>query len=115
MKAALRLLTYLYHTHDRCITYGNTGDNELYISGWSDSDHAGDLDDRTSRTGWMGGPISWRSILQTCIALCTAEAEYIAASDAAKEARSLLKLAQEIIDINTTCIPIHIDNHAAEG
>ena len=24
MKAALRLLTYLYHTHDKCITYGNT-------------------------------------------------------------------------------------------
>ena len=119
MKAALRLLTYLYHTHDKCITYGNTDDNELYISGWSDSDHAGDLDDRTSRTGWIykcnGGPISWRSILQTCIALCTAEAEYVAASDAAKEARSLLKLAQEMIDINTTCIPIHIDNHAAES
>ena len=39
--------------------------------------------------------------MQTCVALCTAEAEYLAASDAAKEARSLLKLAKEMIDINT--------------
>ena len=119
MKAAIRLLTYLYHTHDRCIVYGGNNEEDLYISGWTDSDHAGDLDERKSHTGWLykcnKGPISWRSIMQSCVALCTAEAEYLAASDAAKEARSLLKLAKEMIDINTKCINIHIDNHAAEA
>ena len=48
------------------------------------------------------GPISWRSFQQGCVALCTAEAEYMAISDAAKEARSLIKLAKEMIDNNTT-------------
>ena len=61
------------------------------------------------------GPISWRSIQQGCVALCTAEAEYLAViiSDAAKEATNLLKLAREVIDTNITCININVDNKAA--
>ena len=120
MKQAKRMLTWLYHTRHWSITYGNKHnkyDNNLYIDGWSDSDHAGDIDNRKSHTGWLFmcyfGPISWRSFQQGCVALCTAEAEYLAVSDAAKEARSLLKLAQEMINTNVTCININVDNKAA--
>jgi hypothetical protein len=121
MKQALRMLTYLYHTRDRSITYGNINgnhDNNCSIEGWSDSDHAGDIDTRYSHTGWLfmcyWGPISWRSFQQGCVALCTAEAEYMAISDAAKEARSLIKLAKEMIDNNTTLININGDNKASQ-
>ena len=98
MKHAKRLLTYLYLTHDRGIVYGREGSKWLEILGWSDSDYGGDLDTRKSQTGWVftlnGGAISWRSVLQSCVALSTPEAEYMALSDAGKEARSLLKLAK---------------------
>ena len=42
------------------------------------------------------------------------EAEYMALSDAGKEARSLLKLAKNIIDNKTSCIRIAEDNKACE-
>ncbi|KAH9696084.1 hypothetical protein KPL71_023037 [Citrus sinensis] len=58
--------------------------------GYCDSDFAGDLDKRRLPTGYVftfgGGPISWRSILQSTIALSTTEAEYMAATEAVKEA-----------------------------
>ena len=60
------------------------------------ADFATDLDSRKSTTGWVfmynGGAISWRSHQQSNTALSTSEAEYMALSDAAKEARSLLKI-----------------------
>ena len=118
MKHAKRLLTYLYLTHDRGIVYGREGSKWLEILAWSDSDYGGDLDTRKSQTGWVftlnGGAISWRSVLQSCVALSTPEAEYMAVSDAGKEGRSLLKLAKNIIDNKTSCIRIAEDNKACE-
>ena len=56
MKAARKLLTYLYHTHDRGITYGLAQD--LTCVGWSDSDYAGDLDTR-KKSNWLGVYVEW--------------------------------------------------------
>ncbi|KAH9793297.1 hypothetical protein KPL71_004477 [Citrus sinensis] len=57
--------------------------------GYCDSDFTGDLDKRRSTTDYVfplgGGPVSWRSILQSTIALSTTEAEYMAATEAVKE------------------------------
>ena len=54
-----------------------------------DSDYAGDLDKRRSTTGYLfimaGGPVCWRSTLQSTIALSTTEAEYMAVTEAFKE------------------------------
>ena len=58
--------------------------------GYTDSDFAGDLDDRKSTSGYVfmlaGGAITWRARKQPLVAFSTVEAEYIGASDAAKEA-----------------------------
>ncbi|CAI7806219.1 unnamed protein product [Closterium sp. NIES-53] len=67
-----------------------------------DADHAGDSDNRRSRTGYIYrlepiGPISWQSSKQELIALSSAEAEYIALCSATLYLRELLeeaKLAQ---------------------
>jgi len=60
------------------------------ITGFSDADWEGDLDDRHSTTGNVfllaGGAISWLSKKQTVVALSTSEAKYVALSLAAQEA-----------------------------
>eukprot|EP00253_Pinus_taeda_P026692 PITA_26692 len=60
----------------------------------------GDLDKKRSTTGYVftlaGGAISWMSKLQETVALSTTEAEYIATSDASKEAIWLKGLLDEI-------------------
>ena len=54
-----------------------------------DSDYAGDPDSRKSVSGYViylcGVPISWRSRAQKTVTLSSAEAEWIALSEVAKE------------------------------
>ena len=76
--------------HGLCFSGGAAAVIEL--TGFSDADFAGDLDNRRSTTGWAflvnGTAVSWRSKRQTCVALSTTEAEYISASSATQEAVS---------------------------
>ena len=72
---------------DRQLCYGR---GELSIQGYVDSDYAGCVDTRSTTTGWIytfvGAAISWRSKLQDCTSVSTTEAEYVATSEACKEA-----------------------------
>ncbi|KAG8500107.1 hypothetical protein CXB51_003710 [Gossypium anomalum] len=79
------------------------------VIGYVGSDYAGDLDKRRSTTGYVftlaGGPISWKSTLQSTVALSTTEAEYMTITEAVKEAiwlQSMVKtlgLVQEHINV----------------
>ncbi|KAI5674225.1 hypothetical protein M9H77_14589 [Catharanthus roseus] len=87
--AALKwLLRYLNGTLDWGLHYHNWSDFELIR--FVDSDFAGDKDGRRSTTSYFftlaGNCISWKSQLQPVVALSTTEAEYIAATEAIKEA-----------------------------
>ena len=117
MTQAKRCLVYLYTNKDQGIIYGRKkhgiiGHNIIY--GYADADFATDVDSRKSTTGWLfmynGGVISWRSQQQSVTALSTSEAEYMALSDAAKEARSLLKLNVSLDNDSTNNIKIYEDN-----
>ena len=81
------ILKYLRKTKDMMLVFGN---GELLVQGYTDSDFMSDIDDRKSTSGSLfvcnGGAVSWKSSKQTVIADSTMEAEYIAASEAAKEA-----------------------------
>ena len=64
------------------------------------------MNDRKSTSGYLfqmcGGAISWRSIKQPCVALSTAEAEYIALSSAVQEALWLKQLLMDMkVDTKT--------------
>ena len=82
--AVKRILRYLKGTRNFGLLYTN-GNVDEFI-GYSDSDWAGDLDDRKSTSGYVfmmsGAPISWRSKKQTSVA---PEAEYIALSSATQK------------------------------
>ncbi|KAF3616691.1 Ubiquitin carboxyl-terminal hydrolase 20 [Capsicum annuum] len=66
------------------------GRNRDGVIGYIDSGFAGDHDKRRSLTGYIftigGCAISWKATLQTTIALSTTEAEYMAITEAFKEA-----------------------------
>ena len=68
--------------------------------GYSDADWGGDLDDRKSTSGYVfqisGGAVSWSSKKQTCVALSTAEAEYVALASATQEAMWMRRLSAEL-------------------
>jgi hypothetical protein len=77
------------------------------ITGYTDSDWAGDLDDRKSTSGYFfklaGAAVTWSSRKQSLIAQSTTEAEYIGCSEAAREAvwlRHLLRDLQAEYPIN---------------
>uniref|UniRef100_A0A3Q7HN83 Reverse transcriptase Ty1/copia-type domain-containing protein n=1 Tax=Solanum lycopersicum TaxID=4081 RepID=A0A3Q7HN83_SOLLC len=74
-------------TSDVGLIYG--GDTQCLVTGYSDSDYAGDVDTRRSMTGYVftlgGSVVSWKATLQPTVTLSTTEAEYMALTEAAKE------------------------------
>jgi hypothetical protein len=110
-----RIMRYLKGSAELGITYRH-GHNPGVLSAYSDADYAGDTVTRRSTSGivcqYMGGSISWSSQKQRSVALSTTEAEYIAASEAAKDIIWLARLLGEITVLNA--IPLlHIDNLSA--
>jgi hypothetical protein len=73
------------------------------IETYTDADWAGDLDTRKSTTGYIikidGNTISWTSRRQPSITLSTAEAEYMAITDATKEVLWTRQLVKEILNV----------------
>ncbi|KAJ9548881.1 hypothetical protein OSB04_021424 [Centaurea solstitialis] len=87
--AVKNILKYLRRTKEMFLVFGGSED-EISVIGYSDASFQTDRDDFRSQSGYVftlnGGAISWKSSKQDTIADSTTEAEYIAASDAAKEA-----------------------------
>jgi hypothetical protein len=78
-----------------------------------DAYYVGDLDDRRSTTGYVftltGGPICWKSMIQSTVAMPTIEAEYMAVAEAAKEALWLTGLVKEL-GIQQGGVSLHCDS-----
>ncbi|KAJ9523654.1 hypothetical protein QJQ45_019923 [Haematococcus lacustris] len=110
--AACSVLCYLKGTPDQGLLFGGVSG----LQGFSDADYAGDKDTARSTTGYIftlnGGAISWSSRLQPTVAMSTAEAEYMAASSAAKEALWLRKLMRDL-QLDASCVHLGCDNQAA--
>jgi hypothetical protein len=111
--AARQVLRYVKGSTGFGITFGG-GDRGL--KGYCDADYAGDLDTRRSTTGYVfmlhGGAISWSSRLQPTVAVSTAEAEYMSAASAVKEALWLRKLL-DMFGMDVTPVHMFCDNQAA--
>ncbi|KAG8501668.1 hypothetical protein CXB51_004714 [Gossypium anomalum] len=98
-KAVQWILRYLRGTTNVCLQFGRTEDG---VIGYVDTDFTGDLDRRRSLTGYIftigGCAISWKATLQTTVALSTTEAEYMAITEACKEAIWLKGLFSELYE-----------------
>ncbi|XP_027337749.1 BURP domain-containing protein 5-like [Abrus precatorius] len=92
-----RILRYIKGTSNVALCFEGS---EFIVKGYVDSDFAGDLDKRKSTTGYVftlaGGAVSWLSKLHTVVALSTTEVEYMAATEACKEAIWIQRLLEEL-------------------
>ena len=113
--AVKRVMRYLRGTTRLGIYQSSECSNE--VIGYSDVDWAGDINDRKSTSGYIfklnGGAVSWRSKKQSCVALSTAEAEYIALSAAAQESLWLNQLISELTTSENRQITILEENQSA--
>ena len=115
--AVKRIMRYLNGTRDMGLLYDGTGSKTTSCVGYSDADWAGDLDDRKSTSGYVfqisNAAVSWRSKKQPCVALSTAEAEYMALASATQEAVWLRQLLSDLKNKPTGPTLILEDNQAA--
>ncbi|KAJ9556290.1 hypothetical protein OSB04_010904 [Centaurea solstitialis] len=116
--AVKNILKYLRRTKEMFLVFGGSED-EISVTGYSDASFQTDRDDYRSQSGYVftlnGGAISWKSSKQDTIADSTTEAEYIAASDAAKEAVWLRNFITDLRVVASISRPVDIycDNSGA--
>jgi hypothetical protein len=114
--AVKHLLMYIAGTLDHGCAYSR-GKGTLELTGYSDSDHAGDIDDRKSTTGvifFLGGsPVSWQSQKQRVVAISSCEAEYMAATTAACQGIWLARLLGEMLNEKPVKPKLLVDNKSA--
>jgi hypothetical protein len=114
MVAVKRIFRYLVHTPNYGLWYPKG--SCFTLCGYTDSDWAGDKDDRKSTSGacqFLGRSlVCWSSKKQNCISLSTAEAEYVAAASGCTQ---LLWMRQTLKDYGVICdkVPLLCDNESA--
>ncbi|WJX52062.1 hypothetical protein P8452_38206 [Trifolium repens] len=106
-----RILKYVNGTSDYGIMYSHCKKSTLY--GYCDADWAGSADDRKSTSGgyfFLGtNLISWFSKKQNCVALSTAEAEYIAAGSSCSQLVWMKQMLKEY-DVEQNALTLYCDN-----
>ncbi|GJT63110.1 putative RNA-directed DNA polymerase [Tanacetum coccineum] len=117
--AVKNILKYLRNTKDTFLVYGGNPEAELQVKCYCDAGFETDRDDTKSQTGYVfvlnGGAVVWKSSKQSTTAQHATEAEYIAASEAAKEAVWIRKFIDElgVVPSNDYPIKMNCDNSAA--
>jgi Reverse transcriptase (RNA-dependent DNA polymerase) len=115
LKAAMHILRYLKGTRNLCLVYKRQP-STVNMVGYSDADWGSDENDRISYTGYAfavhGGLASWSSHKQTTVANSTMQSEYMALSEASREA---VARAQFFEELNIASMPVVLlsDNEAA--
>lgn len=112
MVAVKRILRYLRGTSGLGIGYKKR-EGIRKIVAYSDSDYAGDLDDRRSTSGYVfmmgSGAVSWSSKKQAMVTLSTTQVEFISAAACACQAIWMQRVLKHL-SRNQTCCVIFCDN-----
>ncbi|KAL4590248.1 hypothetical protein LXL04_003174 [Taraxacum kok-saghyz] len=94
-------------------------EEDLNVKCYTDASFQTDRDDCKSQSGFVfimnGGAISWKSSKQEVVAQSTAESEYVAASEAAKEAAWMKKFIEDLGVVRSIQDPLEVfcDNEGA--
>jgi hypothetical protein len=84
------------------------------LIGYTDSDYAGDQDDRKSTSGYVfmlsSGAVSWSSKKQPVVTLSTTEAEFIAAASSVCQSVWLRRILQQLNHEPRKSTTIYCDN-----
>jgi hypothetical protein len=111
------ILRYLAGSSSLGLFYPKGGAEEPVLVGHSDSDLAGDIDERKSTTGlifFLGkSPVGWQSAKQRIVAVSSCEAEYVAAATASCQLVWMGRLLSEITGKVITTPRLKIDNKSA--
>lgn len=109
------ILRYVKTTVAYGLLYTQSDNQSSHLLGYVDADYAADCDKRRSLTGYVfpyfGNLVSWRTFLQSVVALSTTESEYIAATDAIKEAIWLRELTNELVS-NDSIVVVYCDSQS---
>ncbi|KAL0411366.1 UNVERIFIED_CONTAM: hypothetical protein Slati_3726300 [Sesamum latifolium] len=114
--AVKSILEYLKRTKDMFLIYGG---GELILEGYNDASFQSDDDDAKSQSSFVfkfnGGVVVWKSSKQDTTVDSTTEAEYIATSEAAKEAVWMKNYIEELGVVPSIADPVVIfcDNNGA--
>lgn len=116
LNAVKRILRYVKGTLNFGLVYSKGGGNNI-VTGFSDSDLAGHLDDRRSTGGMVfylnESLITWVSQKQRCVALSSCEAEFMAATATACQGIWLRNLLNQITGECIGPVILYIDNKSA--
>ena len=112
-EAIKQIYRYLSGTKSFTLTFGGV---EKGLKGYTNADGASQ-EHRHAISGYAylldGGAVSWASRKQELVTLSTAEAEYVAATHAAKEGLWLRQLIGEVFRPLAHQIPLHLDSQSA--
>ncbi|KAI3524132.1 hypothetical protein L1887_02784 [Cichorium endivia] len=115
--AVKNILKYLRRTKNFVLVLG--GSDTLRVDGYTDASFQTDRDNGRSQSGWVflmnGGAVTWKSSKQETVADSTCESEYIAASEAAKEAAWLKNFIGDLRVVPSIQEPMELfcDNEGA--
>jgi hypothetical protein len=111
------ILRYVKGTQSFGCFFRKKREAPMQLCGYSDSDHAGDVDDRKSTSGVIfylnSSPVSWTSQKQKVVALSSCEAEYVAAASAACQGVWLRRLLASLTGVEAEQVTLKVDNESA--
>lgn len=117
-KAANHLLWYLRRTTDLCLSHDTESGKRTSIPlVYADTDWGGCADTRRSTTDYVfkvfGSVVAWRARRQPTVSLPTAEAEYMASSDATKQNTWFRRLLADLRNTLDSATMLYNDNMGA--
>ncbi|XP_050232866.1 secreted RxLR effector protein 161-like [Mercurialis annua] len=111
-QAVKRVLRYIKGTTELGIFYKRGGEEKLVA--YSDSDYAGDVEDRKSTSGYVfllsSGVVAWSSKKQPVVTLSTTEAEFIAAASCACQSIWMRRILEKLGLQQSKCTDVFCDN-----
>ena len=114
LAAVKRIMRYIKETQEYKLTLGAGVKGKVKLVGYSDADWGANDINRRSISGYTfllgAGAVSWCSKKQASVALSSTESEYMALTQAAKEAIWIKRLLTEIGYMESDDLVIHVDN-----